>query len=116
MTELTYTMQGDYQIPNLTMEMKTPPISRYGRMHQRFLRENRRAAYNSLLLSGKLHPYLTEIDRRANAMLEKLTQQMAKAEGVTESLKASDQMSWIGQMNNIRSRAEELVLNELIYR
>ena len=113
----TYRQEGDYLLPNLSL----PPdpeefqISKYGRMLQRFLRENRRTLYTSLVLEGTLTKHLSEIDRSCNDRLEIIETAMMKQEGVTEALKASDQMEWVRRRNSIRSRAEEVILTELVY-
>ena len=112
--ELTYTKFGDYYIPDLAAP-ESPNFGKYGRMRHRFLRNYHSGYYNGLLLSGRLNTDLEETDRAAKEQMKLLTSQMAKAEGVTEALKASDQMEWVGRMNNIRSRAEEIVLHDLVY-
>ena len=112
--ELTYTMQGDYLLPDLTVP-ESPTLGKYGMLRRSYLKDHRDGIYTGMLLTGKLNAYLTEIDRQATEMMERLTAQMAKAQGVTESLKASDQMKWVQMMNNIRSAAEEIVLTELVY-
>lgn len=91
------------------------PIGRFGRAHARYLKSTQRHVYSQLVAKGKLSTYLAQIDEQANNMLELLTRQMAEHEGVTEQLKATDQMEWVRRMNNIRNRAEEIVLQELIY-
>ncbi|MEA4954380.1 MAG: TnpV protein [Pseudoflavonifractor sp.] len=111
--ELTYTKCGDYYIPDLAAP-ESPKIGKYGRMRHRFLRDNHSGYYSGFLLSG-MNVDLEETDLAAKKRMELLTAQMAKAEGVTEALKASDQMEWVGRMNNVRSRAEEIVLHELVY-
>ena len=112
--ELTYTMQGDYLLPDLTVP-ESPTLGKYGMLRRSYLKDHRDGIYTGMLLTGKLNAHLTEIDRQATEMMERLTAQMAKAQGVTESLKASDQMKWVQMMNNIRSAAEETVLTELVY-
>ncbi|WP_418565740.1 TnpV protein [Hominenteromicrobium sp.] len=112
--ELTYTMQGDYLLPDLTVP-ESPTLGKYGMLRRSYLKDHRDGIYTGMLLTGKLNAHLTEIDRQATEMMERLTAQMAKAQGVTESLKASDQMKWVQMMNNIRSAAEEIVLTELVY-
>ena len=114
MQELTYHWEGDYLIPDLEAP-ETPRIGKYGTMRHQYLRSNHRGIFDGMLLEGSLNPHLEQIDREANEMMERLTEQMAKAEGVTEKLKAEDQMAWVGAMNNIKARAEEIVLNDLIY-
>ena len=114
--ELTYTKCGDYYIPNLVLDGDTErPLGRFGQMRHRFLREYHHGTYASMLLTGRLDNHLDEIDRSADELMDRLTAQMTKAEGVTEALKASDQMEWVQRMNSIRSRAEEAVLNDLVY-
>lgn len=113
----TYTLGADgMYYPNLELpEEETPRYSKYGRMRHTYLREHKKAYYTTLLLDGKLAAHLNEIDDAANAQMMQLTKQMAKAQGVTETLKAKDQMAWVGAMNNIRNAAEEIILSELIY-
>ena len=111
---LTYTMQGDYLIPDL-IPPEFPKIGKYGMLRRSYLMKNRQSLYDGMMLSGKLHSHLEEIDRQASTMMDRLTQELAKSLGVTESLKASNQMSWVQQMENIRNRAEETVLRDLIY-
>ena len=112
--EVTYRTEGDYLLPNLTVP-EAPKVGKYGMLRREYLRKQRNGLYTGMLLSGKLEAHLTEIDRQAAQMVEQLTAQMAKAEGVTEELKAKDQMRWVGLMNNIRASAEETVMNDLIY-
>ena len=111
---LTYSMQGDYQIPNL-VPPEAPKIGKYGMLRRSYLRNHRNGLYTGMMLSGKLNPHLEEIDRQATEMMERLTSQMAKRQGVTENLKASNQMLWVQMMNNIRQSAEEVVMKELVY-
>ena len=110
----TYRTEGDYQLPNLTVP-EAPTVGKYGMLRRSFLCNHRNGIYTGLMLSGKLNSHLEEIDWQASEMLENLTTQMAQDQGVTESLKASDQMKWVSLMNNIRASAEEMVLTELIY-
>ncbi len=113
--ELSYRQNGDYLIPDIEMdEQPTESIGKYGRMRKSFLKEHRSGTYNALLLQNKLSAHLMEIDRMAREQMEQITAQMVKAEDVTERLKASDPMKWVQQMNSIRSRAEELVLNDIV--
>ena len=112
--DLTYRIEGDYLLPNLTVP-EAPKIGKYGTLRRNFLKEHKDPIYTGMLLSGKLNSHLEEIDRKADEMMERLTTQMAQSEGVTESLKATDQMKWVGMMNNVRQRAEETVMAELIY-
>ena len=112
----TYTQVGDYLLPDLIIgEAEQPPVGKYGRMRKRYLKEHRPVLFTNLLLSGKLDQHLTEIDRTCTERMELLTRQMADREAVTEALKAADQMEWVRRMNNIQNRAEEIVLNELVY-
>ena len=113
----TYTQIGDYLLPDLKLpEEDQQPIGVWGQRHWRYLKEHRRATYTALLASGKLNSYLADIDRQAEEMFSRLVKQMAEAEGVTETLKATDPMEWVGRMNNIRNKAMEIVNSELIYR
>jgi len=111
--ELTYTKVGDYYIPDLVLDDDAEyEIGVYGRMRERFLEDHYHGTYTSLLLTGKLWKHLAEIDTACNERMDNLVSAMAKQEGVTEALKASDQMEWVGR---IRTRAEEIVLHELVY-
>ncbi len=113
----TYTQVGDYLLPNLELpEEAQLPIGVWGQRHRRYLKDHRRATFATLLTSGKLNSYLVDIDRQAEELFSRLVKQMAEAEGVTEALKAADQMEWVRRMNNIRNRAMEIVNSELIYR
>ena len=114
MQELTYHRNGDYLIPDLETP-EAPRIGKYGTMRHQYLRNHHRGIFDGMLLNGTLNAHLEEIDRQANEMMERLTTQMAQREGVTEALKADDQMAWVAAMNNIKNRAEEIVLHELIY-
>ena len=112
----TYTQVGDYLLPDLKLpEEEQQPIGVWGQRHRRYLKEHRRATYTTLLTSGKLNSYLADIDRQAAEMFLRLVKQMAEAEGVTEKLKADNQMEWVRRMNNIGSKAMEMVNNDLIY-
>ena len=112
----TYTQVGDVLLPNLTIgEDGQQPIGKYGRMRKRYLKERHPVLYSELLLSGKLYSHLLEIDEACEGRMEFLTRQMAKQEGVTEALKAANQMEWVRRMNSIRNRAEEIARHELIY-
>ena len=112
----TYTQVGDYLLPELKLsEEEQQTIGMWGKRHRRYLKEHRRATYATLLTSGKLNGYLADIDRQAEEMFLRLVKQMAEVEGVTEALKASDPMEWVGRMNNIQNRAREVVNSELIY-
>ncbi|MDY4509257.1 MAG: TnpV protein [Candidatus Faecousia sp.] len=123
MKSLYKQMGGTYHLgadgmyyPNLELpEEETPRYGKYGKMRHAYLREHKKAYYTTLLFDGKLVAHLNEIDDAANAQMMQLTKQMAKAQGVTETLKAQNQMAWVGAMNNIRNAAEEIILSELIY-
>ena len=116
MTEITYTRQGDYNLPNLLPPQEEPvPHGKYALLRKKFLKEHRRVTYTNLLTSGKLNSHLAEIQQTAQRRMEEIVAQMAKSQGVTEELKASDQMKWVGLMNSLKAQAEELVLTELIY-
>lgn len=111
----SYTMVGGYRLPNLIAgEPGQLFIGKYGRMRRRYLKEHRPVLYTNLLTTGKLDQHLAEIDRNCEEQLELIIQQMAEQEGVTEELKVADQMEWVRRMNSIRSRAEEIILGELI--
>ena len=114
MLELTYHGDGDYLIPDLEPP-EAPRIGKYGTMRHNYLRDYHRGVFDGMLLSGKLNAHLEEIDRQANEMMELLIAQMARTEGITEQLKATDQMEWVRRMNGIQNRAEEIVNNQLIY-
>ena len=116
MMELTYTMQGDYRLPDLTVPEEQPvTLGKYALLRKTYLKQHRRVLFTNLLTSGGLNEHLMEIEQAARSRMEQITSQMAQAQGVTEELKASDQMKWVGLMNNIRRCAEETVLNDLIY-
>ena len=109
-----YHREGDYLLPDLTPP-PAPNIGVWGERRRQYLLKNRKPLFDAMLLSGKLNAHLEEIDHQARDMFSQLEKQMAEHEGVTEQLKASDQMAWVGAMNNIRSRAEEVVCHHLIY-
>lgn len=111
-----YELQGDYYIPCPVLdETDTPSIGMWSRRHLSYLREHRPVLHTSLVLSGKLYSYLAEVDNRATEMLDRLIKQMAAQQGITERLKAQEQMAWVQRMNNIRNAAEEIILQEVIY-
>ena len=115
---LDYTMVNGYYLPNLTVAAPTEqhPTGRWGRLHKRYLKEHHPVRYNQLLLSGKLGSYLAKLDKQSEEQLALTVRQMQEAEGVTEALKAADQLEWVRRMNNIRNRAEEIVYNEIVYK
>ncbi len=113
---LWYERQRDYYIPCLSLpEEEEQPIGLWGQRHLRYIREYRKALYNSLQLSGKLNSYLADIDQQAEAMFSQLVEQIAQRQGITEQLKASNQMAWVDKMNNIRASAAEIVNTEIIF-
>ena len=113
-----YVRQGDYNLPCLSLpaEKENKPVGVWGQRHLRYLRQHRKVFYTNLLTSGKLDSYLADIDKQAEDMFFRLVEQMAEREGVTEQLKAENQIEWVGRMNNICSRAAEIVNAELIFR
>ena len=115
-TGISYTLQGDYYLPDLALPAEEEqPIGIWGQRHLRYLRQYKRLLYTNLLTSCKLNSYLADIDRQAEELFSRLVKEMAEREGVTEALKAQDQMAWVGKMNNIRNRATEIVNEEIIY-
>ncbi len=113
---LWYGLQGDYYMPFLTLPAEEEnPIGIWGQRHKRYLKEHRKATYTTLLTSSRLNAYLAEIDRQAQERFERLIEQMKQAQGITEQLKAENQMAWVGRINNIRACAMEIVNSEIIY-
>lgn len=114
---LDYTLVNDYYLPNLTVAAPAEqhPTGRWGRLHKRYLKEQHPVRYNQLLLSGELGSYLTKLDKQAEEQLALIIRQMQEAEGVTEALKAENQLEWVRRMNSIRNRAEEIIQKELIF-
>ena len=112
---LTYLRNGDNLFPALYLEDANLPIGKYGLLRKSYLKEHKRGWYSSLLLTCKLDAHLAEIDHSCSERIELIMNQLAPREGVTEALKATDQMEWVHRMNNIRARAEEIVLSELVY-
>ena len=113
--DLIYTRNSDYLFPALYLEDANLPIGKYGLLRKSYLKEHKRGWYSSLLLTGKLDAHLAEIDRTCTERVDLITNQLARREGVTEALKAADQIEWVRRMNDIRARAEEIILNELVY-
>ena len=114
MQELNYIRCGDYYIPDIRLPEESRPIGRWGRMHRDYIKEHNPIRFNDLCLSGELWTYLADLNEQAQRRLELIIEQMKVSGGVTEGMKASDQMAWVGACNNIRNAAEEIVLNELI--
>ena len=112
---LHYTLVGDYYIPDLKLPEENCPIGHYGRRHREYLKQEHPARYSSLILTGKLWTYLADLNEQAEERLDLIIEQMKVAEGVAEELKARNQLEWVGRMNNIRNRAEEIINSELIY-
>ena len=112
--ELTYRTESGYRLPNLDVP-EAPQVGKYGMLRRSFLANHRHGIYTGMLLTGELNAHLEKIDREATEMVERLTAQMARKQGVTEELKASDQMKWVGLMNNIKAAAEEAALAEIVY-
>ena len=114
---LDYTMVNGYYLPNLTVAAPTEqhPTGRWGRLHKRYLKEHHSIRYNQLLLSGELGGYLAKLDKQAEEQLALTVRQLQEAEGVTEALKAANQLEWVRRMNSIRNRAEEIIKTELIF-
>nr|WP_303661926.1 TnpV protein [Bacteroides intestinalis] len=112
---IDYILVGDYYIPDLKLPEENRPIGRYGRLHREYLKQEHPARYSSLILTGKLWTYLADLNEQAEERLDLIMEQMKAAEGVTEELKVQNQLEWVGRMNNIRSRAEEIINSEMIY-
>ena len=112
---LSYTLHGDYYLPDLKINEEEPTYGKYGIMRKKFLKEHRSARYQYLVLTGKLTEHLNQVDKEAREKVEMLVEQMAEQWGVTEELKMQDQMEWARRMNNIKNVAEEMVLLEMIY-
>ena len=114
MQELNYIRCGDYYIPDIRLPEENRPIGRWGRMHREYLREHRPIRFNDLVLRGQLWTYLADLNEQAQRRFEFIIEQMKAAESVTEHMKQHDQMAWVGAMNSIRNRAEEIILREMI--
>ena len=112
---MSYTLHGDYYLPDLVLREEEPTYGKYGMLRKQFLKEHRSARYQYLLLTGKLNEQLNQTDQEAREQVEMLMKQMAEKKGVTEELKVQDQMKWVGLMNNIKVSAEEIILKNMIY-
>ncbi|GAB6129445.1 hypothetical protein JCM17204_20370 [Blautia stercoris] len=112
---MSYTLHGDYYLPDLVLREEEPTYGKYGMLRKQFLKEHRSARYQYLLLTGKLNEHLNQTDQEAREQVETLMKQMTEKQGVTEELKAQDQMEWVRLMNNIKASAEEIVLKNMIY-
>ena len=115
-TGISYTLQGDYYLPDLELpEQENKPIGLWGQRHLRYIKQHHKVRYTNLLISGKLNGYLSDVDKQAEDMFLGLIKQMTEREGITEQLKVDNQMDWVAQMNNIRSRVTEIINNDIIY-
>ena len=112
---MSYTLHGDYYLPDLVLREEEPTYGKYGMLRKQFLKEHRSAGYQYLLLTGKLNKHLNQTDQEAREQVETLMEQMTEKQGVTEKLKAQDQMKWVRLMNNIKASAEEIILKNMIY-
>ena len=112
---MSYTLHGDYYLPDLVLSEEEPTYGKYGMLRKQFLKEHRSARYQYLLLTGKLNEHLNQTDQEAREQVEMLMKQMAEKKGVTEELKVQDQMKWVGLMNNIKVSAEEIILKNMVY-
>ena len=112
---IEYTLVGDYYIPNIALPEENRPIGRWGRLHRNYLEQYHPIRFNDLVLCGQLWTYLADLNEQAQERFSLIVEQMKATEGVTEELKAADQMAWVGAMNSIRNRAEEIILHEMIY-
>ena len=112
---MSYTLHGDYYLPDLVLREEEPTYGKYGMLRKKFLKEHRSARYQYLLLTGKLNEHLNQTDQEAREQVEMLMKQMAEKKGVTEELKVQDQMKWVGLMNNIKVSAEEIILKNMVY-
>ena len=112
---MSYPLHGDYYLPDLVLREEEPTYGKYGMLRKQFLKEHRSARYQYLLLTGKLNEHLNQTDQEAREQVETLMKQMTEKQGVTEELKAQDQMEWVRLMNNIKASAEEIVLKNMIY-
>ena len=113
--DIEYTLVGDYYIPNIALPEENHPIGKWGRMHREYLKEHHPIRFNDLVLSGQLWTFLADLNEQAQERLSLIIEQMKASESVNEELKAADQMAWVGAMNSIRNRAEEIILREMIY-
>ena len=111
---MSYTLHGDYYLPDLVLREEEPIYGKYGMLRKQFLKEHRSARYQYMLLTGKLNEHLNQIDQEVREQVETLMEQMTEKQGVTEELKAQDQMKWVRLMNNIKASAEEIVLKNLV--
>lgn len=112
----TYIRVGDYCIPNLQAPKTNARIGKYGRLHKKFIKENHPAMYTALMLSGNMSDYLHQVDSKAKKELSRLMSLLAEKQGITEQLKAENQLKWVGLMNNIKTQAEEKIYSDIVYK
>lgn len=112
---MSYTLHGDYYLPDLVLREEEPTYGKYGMLRKQFLKEHRSARYQYMLLTGKLNEHLNQIDQEVREQVETLMEQMTEKQGLTEELKAQDQMKWVRLMNNIKASAEEIILKNMVY-
>ena len=112
---MSYTLHGDYYLPDLVLREEEPTYGKYGMLRKQFLKEHRSARYQYMLLTGKLNEHLNQIDQEVREQVDTLMEQMTEKQGVTEELKAQDQMKWVRLMNNIKASAEEIILKNMVY-
>ena len=112
---MSYTLHGDYYLPDLVLREEEPTYGKYGMLRKQFLKEHRSARYQYMLLTGKLNEHLNQIDQEVREQVETLMEQMTEKQGVTEELKAQDQMKWVRLMNNVKASAEEIILKNMVY-
>ncbi len=112
---MSYTLHGDYYLPDLVLREEEPTYGKYGMLRKQFLKEHRSARYQYMLLTGKMNEHLNQIDQEVREQVETLMEQMTEKQGVTEELKAQDQMKWVRLMNNIKASAEEIILKNMVY-
>ena len=112
---MSYTLHGDYYLPDLVLREEEPTYGKYGMLRKQFLKEHRSARYQYMLLTGKLNEHLNQIDQEVREQVEMLMKHMVEKQGVTEELKVQDQMKWVGLMNNIKVSTEEIILKNMVY-
>ena len=112
---IEYVLVGDYYFPNIAPPEKKHSIGKYGMLHEEYIKQHRPGFYSRLILTGKLNDYLYEIDKTCHERIELMIKDMAKNDGVTEEMKSENQLKWVGLMNNIKSRAEEIIYSEIVY-
>ena len=112
---IEYVRCGDYYLSNLSVPEEKYVIGKYGRLHEKFIKEHRKGFYTTLFMTGKLHKYLSEIDLRAKDELDRLISLLAKSQGITQRLKAENQLKWVGMMNAVKAQAEEIIFKEIVY-